>query len=472
MKRFLIVSLLALLPSAGLAQDRFAVSPTGCVDPGGVITVTGSAIPSAARSEVFLERAGRRTEINVTSQQEGRFKAKLPRRGLGDGQTYNVLWAPPGGAFMDVGDVTICKDTKVSGKQPRASKEVVPAPSGAPEYIVVVPNGQLVAATNAVEGIGATILRTRSLAQFGQTILMVELSGGAGLQDLRDALAGPAPDADADFHHIYGLSEGARLYAATLVGASTGGCNVPRGTRIGLIDSGVNASHPALNGVPVRSYNALSQGEKRLSPDHGTAVAALVAGSGAEVFGFAQGASIFAAEAFGAAKSRTGARLENIAASLDWMTGQGVRYVNMSMSGPPNRAFDGLLRSSARKGALLVAAAGNEGTNSVRFPAGSNYTVAVTAVDAKGRSYRKANSGKHIDVAAPGVDLYVAGSSGAGYKSGTSYAAPIALARLAQAGVRSKDQATRFISKNAADLGPSGRDAKYGYGLIKFSNCF
>jgi len=472
MRRFLFAILIAATPVVASAQAR--ITPEGCVSPGDTFTVSMQNIPPTQDGEVVLRDRSQTLDVNIVNWRRGQFRAQAPRRGLDAGDVYTVTWSPAGSGGIDLGRIEICSEASaaIPGRQPRASKDVVPTQEGAPEYAVIVPNAQVNAATGAIEDIGGTVLRSRSLPQFGQTILLVGLSGGADLQDLRDALEEPAPGAEADFHHVYGLAQGARLYAAAMVGAANNGCNIRSGTRIGLIDSGVNAGHPALSGVPVRGFDALASGERRLKPDHGTAVAVLLAGRSADLSGFAQGASLYAAEAFGVSENRSGARLENIAASLDWMASQRVKYVNLSMSGTPNRAFERLLRLSAGKGAVLIAAAGNEGTSKPRYPAASSSTIAVTAVDAKGKPFRKANSGKHIDVAAPGVDLFVAGSSGASYKSGTSYASPIALARLAAAGVGSKDQAVSFLAKNVTDLGPAGKDTKFGFGLVTFSNCF
>jgi subtilisin family serine protease len=61
--------------------------------------------------------------------------------------------------------------------------------------------------------------------------------------------------------------------------------------------------------------------------------------------------------------------------------------------------------------------------------------VSVTGVDSHGRALREAGRASHLDFAAPGADM-IAAFPGDGYTSvrGTSFAAPLAAARLALTG--------------------------------------
>lgn len=126
---------------------------------------------------------------------------------------------------------------------------------------------------------------------------------------------------------------------------------------------------------------------------------------------------------------------------------------------------------AARRGAILVAAVGNDGLRgAARYPAGYETVVAVTAVDDRRRIYRAANRGDYVDIAAPGVALPVASAGGVSTASGTSFAAPFVVAALAieydaegRAG-----RARRSVLNRALDLGPRGRDQSYGEGLLRF----
>src|SRR3979409_596229 len=64
----------------------------------------------------------------------------------------------------------------------------------------------------------------------------------------------------------------------------------------------------------------------------------------------------------------------NIVKGLDWASERGARIVNMSFAGPPDpRLHDTLLRA-ARKGMVLIAAAGNAGPNSAPLYPGAHPT--------------------------------------------------------------------------------------------------
>jgi hypothetical protein len=252
-------------------------------------------------------------------------------------------------------------------------------------------------------------------------------------------------------------------------------CGLTRSISVGIIDSPVNARHPALAGVPIAQTSVLSDGERPAPSDHGTAIAGLIAGNPSGGYpGFAPGARIFAATVFSQGRGSVGARLENVAAGLDWMASQGVRIVNLSMEGSPNAAFEDVLARARAAGLVMIAAAGNEGTATPRYPAASPSTIAVTAVDAAGRAYPSANTGGHIEFSAPGVDLYVARNSGGGYRSGTSYSAPIVTALVARQAARggiTLDGARSLLRRGVRDLGPDGRDTQFGFGLVQTGGC-
>ncbi len=253
-------------------------------------------------------------------------------------------------------------------------------------------------------------------------------------------------------------------------------CSLRRNVRVGIIDGPVNPGHPALSGVSVTRFSALLNGEGRVSPDHGTAVAALIGGSlnAGPLAGFAPGASIFAAEAFSRQRRGQGASLESIAISLDWLLGQNVKLINLSFSGDANGALGNLLNAAARRGAVMIAASGNNGQNIATYPAGAPEVIAVSAVDANGRLYRRSNRGNHIEFVAPGVDVYTAKGNGGGYQTGTSFAAPIVTAlaaRIAARGSLSTDRLRNALRGNVMDLGPAGRDTNFGWGLVQSNGC-
>ena len=110
---------------------------------------------------------------------------------------------------------------------------------------------------------------------------------------------------------------------------------------------------------------------------------------------------------------------------IDWAVARGARVINMSFAGPQDPEIARALAAARRKGVLLVAAAGNAGPQSPPlYPAADPNVIAVTATDADDRLLKVANRGRHIALAAPGVDI-VLPATGGGYQvsSGTSVAA-------------------------------------------------
>ena len=471
--RVLFILLLMLWPD--ISHAAFRIVAPKCVSAGQSITIAGGGFTARPSGEIQVATRPRPLKLRVQSWSARQVRVALPRTGLKAGDTLDVIWIAAGAARKLLGRIAICTNTPPN--RTRASRDVVPSPDGSPEYIVFVATGQNQTAIRSLQAQGATLLRTRSLPQLGRTLLLFSFPGNLSLNQAQTVLRRAAPSATVDLHHIYGFAAGPRLYAAAMIGDDPGhSCRLRRAVRVGLIDGPVNRSHPALAGVSVIRMPVLASGERAAKVDHGTAVAGLIAGqpSGGPLMGFAAGAQIFAAEAFANTRGREGARLENVAAGIDWLLGKGVRIVNMSMSGSANSTFASILSLARKKGMVIVAAAGNDSTSKPRFPAASEDTIAITAVDAAGRVYSKANTGKHIEFSAPGVDIFVAKGGGGGYRSGTSYAAPIVTALVARQAARggiSLNKIRNHLRRKVLDLGAAGRDSRFGYGLVQTGGC-
>lgn len=244
-----------------------------------------------------------------------------------------------------------------------------------------------------------------------------------------------------------------------------------RALKIGMIDTDVDHEHPAF---PRRLQTGVFLPEGRVpAPNwHGTGVLALMAGNPA---GGTPGlipqadffvASVFYLESDGQFATDT----QSILDALDWMERFGVRIVNMSFAGPKDDLVQSAIARMAKAGTVFVAAAGNEAPSAPpRYPAAYEEVVAVTAVGLDLRSYPYANRGDHIDVAAPGIDIWTAvPGMKEGYLSGTSFAAPFVTSALATVyrQTSSHDKVKLLKALDVKDLGPPGRDAIFGRGLV------
>ena len=339
------------------------------------------------------------------------------------------------------------------------------------KYVVAGPPATAEVARAELEAAGARLLSFRDLPALDRRLMVFDFGRQLDLDGARGRLRRATTGHRADFDHLYRFAEGPRLYAPALVGGGVGGCRA--GGTIGVIDGQVDPSHPALRAANVTTTSSLVPGQVPVGADHGTAVAALLVGEDASgaLAGFAQGARLLAVSAFAEESGGVAADVDRIAGALDWLLQARAGIVNMSFAGPQNRVLEDLLDQAAARGVVMVAAAGNDGRGSAAFPASHPAVIAVTAVDAGMRRYRNANRGRDIEFAAPGVDIYVAKGGGGGYASGTSYAAPIVTALAARRGAGSLEATRRALQTGVLDLGDTGRDSDYGWGLVRDGGC-
>jgi subtilisin family serine protease len=234
---------------------------------------------------------------------------------------------------------------------------------------------------------------------------------------------------------------------------------------VAVIDSGIDTSHPEIANMVAGSFDAVNSREP---PDsHGTAMAGAIVAH-AKLKGVAPAARILAIRAF----TKTEGTTLSILRSLDWAAAHGARIINMSFAGPRDPEIATSLAAALKKGIVLIASAGNAGRNAAPlYPAADPNVIAVTAIDAEDHLLSVANRGRHIAVAAPGVDIVGPGSGG-GYQmsTGTSVAAAhvsgVGALLIAFKPTLTPDAIRKLLASTATDLGPKGRDDQFGAGLV------
>lgn len=295
------------------------------------------------------------------------------------------------------------------------------------------------AALTAARAQGFDVVRSDAID--GEAMLVTlrapaRMSTRRALRRLRQA----DPQGVYDFDHLH-LESGVALTIAEFAQSGASG-----GPRVGLIDSGVDAS------VRVAEQRAFAT-EQPVAGPHGTTIAGLIRSA-------APGARIYAADIYGGAP--TGGASSALARALGWLATENVAVINVSLVGPRNRVVEAVVSRMAARGFVIVAAVGNDGPAAAPlFPASYDGVVGVTGVDARDRVLIEAGRGAQVDFAAIGVQ---------GRARGTSYAAPIVAARLAARlpapGASAAQNAIATLRADARDLGARGRDDVYGYGLI------
>lgn len=223
---------------------------------------------------------------------------------------------------------------------------------------------------------------------------------------------------------------------------------------------------------------------------HGTHVTGTIAQStnnGFGTAGIAYNASIMPVKVLD--KSGAGSYAD-IADGIIWAAQNGANIINLSLGGPyPSETLRQALAFARSKGVFIVAASGNDGANSVSYPAAyDQYVMAVGATRYDKAVTNYSNRGSALDVVAPGGDTKVDQDSnnygdgilqqtfsgnpsnfGFYFFQGTSMASPHAAATAAllyEKGVKDPNQIQQILQSTANDLGPTGWDQTNGHGLI------
>ena len=257
-------------------------------------------------------------------------------------------------------------------------------------------------------------------------------------------------------------------YPKSLTGASKAlQYSKGEGVLIGMIDGPVDINHRSLKGRV--EQHSLVDFNKGSVADllHGTAVAGVLIGSNKEI-GIAPGAHVFNVAAFESDKDQHfSSSSALITQAIDLAIKKKVDVLNLSFSGGKDVLVESMIKKALSAGILVVAACGNDSSTKPRYPAAISDVIAVTAVDYLKKPYAKANVGKYIDVAAPGVGVLTLGP-GDRYQlsSGTSLAAANVSGSLALLLAKKKNLDRDVLSNTAVDLGEPGRDSLYGDGLI------
>lgn len=361
-----------------------------------------------------------------------------------------------------------------------------PPPPRAANEILALALSEADLATLLVQGF--QVLEKRTVPGLGITPRRLRAPPGTSLDEARTIVRALSSGGDADFNHFYRTEQG---FAADCAG---GECPARRlidwpqatsrdeacgaGVRIGMVDTGINEDHETFRGSRLVTRRLAGEGLEPSGALHGTAVAALFVGDPAtRAPGLVPGAQLTAVDAFHRQGADERADAFSLVAALGLLIEDDARVVNLSLAGPPNTALEEVVsRLVGELDVFIVAAAGNGGPRAEPFyPAAYDGVFAVTAVDREGTVYRRAGQGPHIDLAAPGVDVWTAASvRGARPRTGTSFAAPFVSAAAAMLREARPEltaaEVTTVLREQAKDLGAPGFDPVFGAGLLSLGD--
>ena len=272
------------------------------------------------------------------------------------------------------------------------------------------------------------------------------------------------------------------------------------GVQVAVVDTGIDYTHPDLDDNYISGYDYVNNdNDPKDDNGHGTHCAGII---GAEdntegVIGVAPEVDLYAIKVLD--NSGRGA-FSDVAAGILWAAkgpngvegdSDDAEVVSISLGGGDDNAVSDAIEYAYNHGTLPVAAAGNGGNEYVIYPAKYPGAIAVSATNDQDSLTSFSSYGDEVEQSAPGVDVYstmptytVELTKGQ-YKysknydemSGTSMACPhvsgVAALVFAAGATDSNDEGDnvaddvrRILNESAEDLGDSGWDKYYGYGLV------
>jgi len=232
---------------------------------------------------------------------------------------------------------------------------------------------------------------------------------------------------------------------------------------VAVLDTGVDGDLPDLHDAVVSGYNAVVPGASPTDDNgHGTSVAGIVAArtnNDEGIAGICWTCSVLSIKVLGADGTGDTAL---VSAGIVRAADAGARVISMSLGGPADdQTLDAAVAYALAKGAIVVAAAGNNGVSTPFYPAAIPGVVSVAATDAADHLYSWSNFGSWVQVAAPGCNPAPSAAGGYVMFCGTSSATPVVAGLIAllvseQPGA-DRDTVVGALERTAAPIGESVR---------------
>ena len=213
-------------------------------------------------------------------------RAVLARLGLAAGVTYA---APVLLRLNGAGASSLSPGSSVAS----APRRRPPPP---PEIVVAAP---LASHIDLIAQSGFVLRSRDRLELVDSEIARFSLPGGYDLAQARQRIAELVPQAIVDIDHVYRTNEltcgDDTCRAFDMIGWTSAGHACRIETVVGMIDTSINRNHEALAGIDIEVISVVDEGRRPASPQHGTAIAVLLAGrSDSRTPGLLEGASVIA----------------------------------------------------------------------------------------------------------------------------------------------------------------------------------
>ncbi|MDH2885327.1 S8 family peptidase [Bacillus cytotoxicus] len=199
------------------------------------------------------------------------------------------------------------------------------------------------------------------------------------------------------------------------------------GVKIAIIDTGVQGNHPDLSSKVIYGYDYVdNDGQSDDGNGHGThcaGIAGAITNNNIGIAGVAPQSSLYAVRVLDNQGSGT---LDAVAKGIRESADAGAKVISLSLGATNGgTALQQAVQYAWNKGAVIVAAAGNDGNTRPNYPAYYSEVIAVASTDQNDQKSYFSNYGSWVDVAAPGSSIYST-YKGSTYRSlsGTSMATP------------------------------------------------
>ncbi len=247
-----------------------------------------------------------------------------------------------------------------------------------------------------------------------------------------------------------------------------------QGTIVAVLDTGVEpGGTDGIHGL-LEGRDFIYGREMYDTYGHGTHVAGTVAqntDNGKGAAGLAPGASVLPVKVLGDNGSGS---VSSIARGVEWAADEGADVITMSLGWwGHSRTMAEAVKYAHDQGVVVVAAAGNEDTGALNYPAALPEVISVGATTQGDRLSSFTNWSADLDIVAPGVDILQETTSRRGFYfsawSGTSMATPhvAAVAALVKSvGIKDPVVVREILHQSARDLGDAGHDEYFGHGIL------
>jgi putative cell wall-binding protein len=304
-----------------------------------------------------------------------------------------------------------------------------PAAGRAGEDVVLLVGAAGAGASAAIEAAGAEVIdgiesiglrKVRvPAARAAAAAVSLGASNGIAFAERETRVTAVQTPTDQFFQHQWGAE---KVEAPTAWDTTVGTSNVI----IAILDTGVSP-HDEFSGKLLPGADLVNDDSDAADDNgHGTAAAAVAAADAndAGIAGLCWECRILPVKVLDAAGA---GGTFTVAEGIVFAADNGADVINLSLGGPSQSlSVDNAVAYARSKGAIVVAAAGNESSSTPTFPAASPGVISVGATDENDQKFNFSNFGSWVKVAAPGCNPAPELDGSYSMFCGTSSATPLA----------------------------------------------